>query len=356
VMSVDGMVEPLFGRTAEALMGQNALAFVHPDDFAACMTLGLEAIADIGVDHSMTHRICRPDGTVRLVRATMHVADAADGSWTLHFYDAHSALHQEMVHALDHDQFVVQYQPLINVDTGFMTGTEALVRWVHPTRGLVPPMDFIPEAESSGLIVELGAWVLRTACREAAGWPEHLHVAVNLSARQLDDEGIVATVADALLVSGLKPDRLVLEVTESALLGDPEKAIGFLTQLKSLGVGLAIDDFGTGYSSLLYLKRMPVDVLKVDQSFVSGLGEDAGDTAIVASVISLAHAFGLRVVAEGVETPEQHQHLAILNCDFAQGYLWNKAMPADQLRRAIAEERVDAVASRSPGDGPGWPE
>jgi EAL domain-containing protein (putative c-di-GMP-specific phosphodiesterase class I) len=226
---------------------------------------------------------------------------------------------------------------VVQVADGRIVGAEALVRWQHPTRGLVPPLDFIPLAEASGAIVDLGAWVLRTACAEAAGWPAGTHVAVNLSVRQLADRSIVATVADALAASGLEPGRLVLEVTESALMDRPERAISHLRDLKALGVQLAIDDFGTGYSSLAYLKQMPVDVLKVDRTFVAGLGSDAGDTAIVASVVNLAHTFGLHAVAEGVETAEQHDHLRILGCDLAQGFHWSRPVPADAFRRLVGD-------------------
>jgi EAL domain-containing protein (putative c-di-GMP-specific phosphodiesterase class I) len=225
---------------------------------------------------------------------------------------------------------------------------EALVRWQHPERGLVPPLRFIPAAEDSGLIVELGAWVLETACSDAASWPGDAHVAVNLSARQLVDRRIVDVVAGALLRSGLAPGRLVLEVTESALMANAEMALVCLTDLKQLGVGLAIDDFGTGYSSLVYLKRMPVDAIKVDRSFVDGLGDDAEDTAIVSSVVSLAHAVGVQAIAEGVETAEQQAHLLALGCDLAQGFLWSKPMAAADLADVLApgsKSVVDTLSS-----------
>ena len=194
---------------------------------------------------------------------------------------------------------------------------------------MVPPLAFIPAAEDSGMIVDLGAWVLRQACQEAATWPADMHVAVNLSVRQLADRAVVAVVADALAVSGLDPRRLVLEVTESALMANAELAIGCLRDLKALGVRLAIDDFGTGYSSLVYLKRMPVDAIKVDRSFVDGLGDDAEDTAIVSSVVRLAHAVGVQAIAEGVETAEQQAHLRELGCDLAQGYYFAAPMDVD---------------------------
>ena len=163
-------------------------------------------------------------------------------------------------------------------------------------------------------------------------WPPHLHIAVNVSARQLADRAVVKTVASTLAEVGLDPRRLVLEVTESAVMDDADRALTHLAQLRDLGLSIAIDDFGTGYSSLSYLKRMPVDVLKIDRSFVDGLGRDEGDLAIVSSVVALARAFKLRVVAEGVETEEQHAMLAALGCDYGQGYLWSRPAPADQFQ------------------------
>ncbi len=247
--------------------------------------------------------------------------------------DAFTALllRTELHHALERDEFVLHYQPVVDLGTGRLNGMEALIRWNHPERGLVPPLAFIPAAEESGFIVEMGAWVLHEACRQAAEWPAPLHVAVNLSVRQLADDDIVATVAHALAISGLDPGRLVLEVTESALMANAESAVGYLIDLKHLGVQLAIDDFGTGYSSLVYLKRMPVDIIKIDRSFVDGLGTDPEDTAIVESVVSLAHAVGVKTVAEGVETQRQFDALCALGCDFGQGYLWSRPVPDDAL-------------------------
>jgi diguanylate cyclase (GGDEF)-like protein/PAS domain S-box-containing protein len=240
-------------------------------------------------------------------------------------------LRNELRRAIENEQFVLHYQPIVDLGGAKVVGMEALVRWQHPEHGLVPPLRFIPAAEDSGLIVELGAWVLETACADAATWPSDVHVAVNLSARQLVDRRIVDVVAGALLRSGLAPGRLVLEVTESALMSNAEMALACLTDLKQLGVRLAIDDFGTGYSSLVYLKRMPVDTIKVDRSFVDGLGADQEDTAIVESVISLAHAVGVEAIAEGVETEAQKWQLVGLGCDLAQGYLWSKPVPREEI-------------------------
>ena len=240
-------------------------------------------------------------------------------------------LRSEMRGGLQRDEFVLHYQPIVDLTSEEIVGMEALVRWAHPERGMVPPLDFIPEAEDSGFIIDLGAWVIMSACREAATWPGQIHVAVNLSVRQLADRSIIDTVQRALAESGIEPSSLVLEVTESTLMANAETALGVLNDLRDLGVRLAIDDFGTGYSSLLYLKRMPVDTLKVDRSFVDGLGDDPEDSAIVASVVGLAHAVGIGAVAEGVETQEQRGHLLALGCDRGQGYLWSRPVPAAEV-------------------------
>ncbi|MCW2607897.1 MAG: hypothetical protein JWO60_2590, partial [Frankiales bacterium] len=228
-------------------------------------------------------------------------------------------------------------QPVVQID-GPVVGAEALVRWQHPERGLLPPSEFIPLAESSGLVVELGEWVLREACAHAARWQAaglDYEVGVNLSPHQLAGGRIVDVVRDVLATTGATPERLVLEVTESALMDDPDAA-DVLQVLRDLGVRLALDDFGTGYSSLTYLKRFPVDAIKVDRSFVSGLGRDADDEAIVASVVSLARAIGKSVVAEGVETVTQLDVLRSLGVDRAQGFLWSPGLPAEQLDRWLA--------------------
>jgi EAL domain-containing protein (putative c-di-GMP-specific phosphodiesterase class I) len=335
ITAVCGMPEELYGIGFEELIGRSALDFVHPDDLTIVTDAGLVAMRGEGDDVTVTHRIRRPNGSTVLVLATMIVEGVGVDAWKVRLRDAERVLHHELAEGMASDQLFLVYQPVVEIGSARMLGAEALVRWVHPARGFIPPDQFIPLAESSDIIVELGAWVLRTACAEAATWPEHLHVAVNLSVRQLGDKAIVPTAPKALAESGLPADRLVLEVTESALLDNADRAIGHLAALKELGVHLAIDDFGTGYSSLLYLKRMPVDLLKVDRTFVAGLGEDRGDTAIVESVVALAHALGIQVVAEGVETEAQHRYLIGLGCDTAQGYLWSRPAPADQFQALI---------------------
>jgi diguanylate cyclase (GGDEF)-like protein/PAS domain S-box-containing protein len=234
--------------------------------------------------------------------------------------------------AIRDDELRVHYQPRQHLPTGTMSGVEALVRWQHPTRGLLQPADFIDAAEESGIIRDLGAWVLGAAVEQAVRWDAAggspaLQMAVNLSARQLADPGLVPLVAGTLARAGLKASRLVLEITETALMSDPATALATLQQLRGLGVLLAVDDFGTGYSSFTYLKQFPVDELKIDRSFVTGMTSDPGDRAIVASCVHLAHAMGLVAVAEGVETAAQRDALRELGCDQAQGYWFSRPVP-----------------------------
>ncbi|HVM01669.1 MAG TPA: EAL domain-containing protein, partial [Acidimicrobiales bacterium] len=239
--------------------------------------------------------------------------------------------------AVDRGELRVHYQPEVRLSDETVCGVEALVRWQHPERGLIGPAEFIAVAEETGLVVGLGAEVLRTACHDLERLsvlaPGALTVSVNLSARQLVEPGVIDTVWEQLCATGMDPARLRLEITESVLLEDVSTSVEALLGLRALGVQLAIDDFGTGYSSLSYLRRFPVDAVKVDRSFVAGLGDDPAAEAIVAAVVNLAHALGLAVVAEGVETEQQLVILRALGCDRAQGHLWSPARPVDELRR-----------------------
>ena len=237
--------------------------------------------------------------------------------------------------------FRVYYQPIVNLINGHITGTEALVRWEHPTRGLVGPDEFIPIAEETGLIVPLGGWVLAEACRQAkqfqdsdARWAS-LTMAVNLSGCQINQPGLVEMVRLAVSDAGLRPDRLELEITESVLMNDAAATVRILGMLKDIGVRLSIDDFGTGYSSLAYLKRFPVDLVKIDRSFVDGLGQEPEDSAIVAAIVSLAAAMQLDAIAEGVETSIQQAALLELGCTRGQGFLFNRPMPAADLELVL---------------------
>ncbi|HUY98058.1 MAG TPA: EAL domain-containing protein [Verrucomicrobiae bacterium] len=234
--------------------------------------------------------------------------------------------------AIGAGQLRLHYQPEVDLRTGRPVGAEALVRWQDPERGLLGPVDFIPLAEETGLIVPIGRWVIAEACRQAARWRQTLPggedftIGVNLSARQLGDSGLVDLVAEVLADTGLVANALLLEITESAVMRDPDAAAVILGRLRALGVRFGLDDFGTGYSSLLYLRALPVDLLKVDRTFVARMCTEAGDAAIVHTTVQLAHALGLQAVAEGVETEAQRVHLASLGCDLAQGYLWSRGV------------------------------
>jgi diguanylate cyclase (GGDEF)-like protein/PAS domain S-box-containing protein len=244
----------------------------------------------------------------------------------------------ELRNAAENEQLRLHYQPIVELATGRVVGVEALLRWQHPVRGLLDPAVFIPLAEQTGLIVELDRWAMTEATAQAAAWHQAapdtppVTIAVNLSALHLADRHLPARIEAILRSTGLDPSTLKLEVTETGLMNDPDAALGVLHALKALGVRLAIDDFGTGYSSLTYLKRFPVDELKIDRSFVAGLGTDHEDTAIVASVLGLASAVGVEVVAEGVETEDQRRVLEDLGCPLAQGYLWSRPQPATTVR------------------------
>jgi diguanylate cyclase (GGDEF)-like protein/PAS domain S-box-containing protein len=242
--------------------------------------------------------------------------------------------------AIDQQQFELHYQPQIDLATGRVTGAEALIRWRHPERGLILPGDFIPVAEESPLMARISEWALREACRQAAEWRQAelppLRVAVNISARWFEQDDIVQKTSLALRHSGLDPQLLDLEITESLLMHDPEGSATRIEQLRAMGVRVSIDDFGTGYSSLAYLQRFPVDALKIDRSFVWPIGAATGDsTALVQAIIVLAHSLGLAVVGEGVETETQHTLLRRLGCDEAQGYLYARPVPAHALWATI---------------------
>jgi diguanylate cyclase (GGDEF)-like protein len=267
------------------------------------------------------------------------VFDEAMRDWSLRWREAEADLRR----GLDAGEFFNLYQPIVSAADGAILGFEALVRWRHPRDGIVSPVDFIPTAEQSGLIVELGEWVLRRACADAVDWvvpnakTPGLRVSVNVSPRQLTDPGLVATVAAALQASGLAADRLSLELTESALIEDAESTLQILSDLKALGVRLELDDFGTGYSSLTYARRFPIDALKIDRSFVDGLGTSPEDSAIVSAVISMGRALGLHVVAEGVETEEQVRQLRLMGCRLAQGYLFSRPVVAADALELIGD-------------------
>ncbi|MFT5045572.1 MAG: diguanylate cyclase (GGDEF)-like protein, partial [Porticoccaceae bacterium] len=248
---------------------------------------------------------------------------------------ARFSLEADLRVAIETDQLTVAYQPKIDMKTGELSGVEALTRWRHPEKGTMDPSVFIPLAEETGLIIPLGRWVLRQACEQMqrwvkAGWPPMV-MAVNCSAVQFTKSNVIEDINEAIRFSGLDPKYLEIELTESLLLQDGEKGIQILKDMKELGIQVAIDDFGTGFSSLSYLKRLPVDKLKIDKSFVDDLATDSGDAAIVTAIITLSHNLNLTVVAEGVETQEQYDILRSYKCNEAQGYLISRPLEIDDF-------------------------
>jgi diguanylate cyclase (GGDEF)-like protein len=238
--------------------------------------------------------------------------------------------------AVEGRQFELHFQPQVALPEGRLTGFEALIRWRHPERGLVPPIEFLPVADRLGLMDRIGTWVLREACRVAAGWPSHLRVAVNIAPAQFDRDALPQAVREALAEAGLAPERLELEVTESVLLASEDKALDQLRVLRGMGVHIAMDDFGTGYSSLTQLRVFPFDRLKIDRSFVRDLCAGGDAAAIVRAVAGLGRSLGIRVTAEGVETEAQLEGLRAEGCDAAQGYLFGRPVPATDLPAVIA--------------------
>lgn len=253
-------------------------------------------------------------------------------------------LEADMRVALDQKQFELHYQPKVNTATGVMHGAEALLRWHHPVHGNIPPAKFIPIAEECGLIGSIGAWVVREACRQARVWQVQglppLRVAVNLSPSQFRQGNIVAMIGDALNDAGLEARFLEVELTESAVMTDPEESIAILEKLSIMGVLVSVDDFGTGYSSMSYLRRFPIDKLKIDRGFISEVMSRPEDASIVRAIISLAHSLKLKVVAEGVESPDQLEFLKTLGCDQYQGYHYSPALPATQFEALVRAQRV----------------
>jgi diguanylate cyclase (GGDEF)-like protein len=246
--------------------------------------------------------------------------------------------------ALVEGGFEIHYQPLVDLRSNEVTGCEALLRWRHPVRGMISPAEFVPVAEDTGLIEEIGQWVLRTACAEATSWPAHIRLAVNVSPVQFKSETLPLKVAAALAETGLDPCRLELEITEAVLIADDDAALIALNQLRKLGVHIALDDFGTGYSSLQYLQRFPFDKIKIDRSFVKEITEDTGSSSIIRAVVGIAADRNMVTTAEGVETQQQREIVEALGCTQMQGYLFSAALPAHEIRKMLASARITIAA------------
>jgi diguanylate cyclase (GGDEF)-like protein/PAS domain S-box-containing protein len=314
------------------------------------LQIGLSVGAAVFPDNGMDAKTLLANADAALYRAK------ADGRSAVRFFDSEMdqrlhekrLLQQELRNAIARDEFELHYQPQARIGAEVF-GFEALVRWTHPTRGLVSPALFIPIAEESGLIVPLSEWILLAACREAASWPRPLQIAVNISANQFRHGDLAGLVHSVLLQTGLSPHRLELEITEGVLVDDFARALSVLRRIKALGVRIAMDDFGTGYSSLSYLQAFPFDKMKIDQSFVSGIGDGPQSTAIIRAVIGLARGLDLPVLAEGVETPQQLAYLAREGCDEVQGFLLGRPLPIASYAAIVGEVEVDDRVVRLSG-------
>ncbi|MDP2822240.1 MAG: EAL domain-containing protein [Sulfuritalea sp.] len=335
---------------AVSTAAQKILASLHEpfriegSSLTVTASIGISLFPDDGRDY---------DALVKSAEAAMVEAKRA-GRDTCRFFDAamnrrsreQTELQARLRLALDNEEFVLHYQPQFDIASGRVIGVEALLRWHDPVQGLVMPDQFIPLAEENGLIVPIGAWVLRQACRQAAAWEKAWHppitMAVNLSALQFRRGDLFQTVTAALDDSGLNPARLELELTESILVHETEQALNAVRELKTLGVQLSIDDFGTGYSSLAYLKRFAVDKLKIDRSFVRDLETDLDDAAIVRAIVQMGHSLRLRVIAEGVETDRQLHMLKLVDCDEVQGFYFSRPLPPEELEPMLTRASTTA--------------
>jgi diguanylate cyclase (GGDEF)-like protein len=307
----------------------------YPDDGTSVETLMKHA------DFAMYHAKDRGRNNYQFFRADMNL-DVLE----------RQCLESGLGHAIERQQFVLHYQVIVNLRTGAISGVEALVRWRHPQRGLVPPIQFVPIAEESGFIVVIGRWVLREACRQAKAWQDAglpaLRIAINISAVELRDKDFVAGVRAILAETGLAPRYLELELTETFLMQDSRSTVAVLRALKDLGVQLTLDDFGTGYSSLSHLKGFPIDALKIDRAFVSEVTTNSGDASIVGAVIGMGTNLHMRVVAEGVETREQLAFLQEQACPEGQGYYLGEPAVAGELTQLLSRGVLELTTRKSP--------
>jgi predicted signal transduction protein with EAL and GGDEF domain len=300
---------------------------------------GHQIVSDISIGISIAPIDgAEPDQLLKNADMALYGAKG-DGRGIYRFFEAEMdkrmkerrSLEMDLRQALSNAEFELHYQPLVNLQTNEITAFEALLRWNHPARGLISPADFVPIAEETGLIVSIGEWVLRTACKETANWPDRVKVAVNLSPAQLKSKNLLPMVVNALAECSMPPARLQLEITETMLMQNTFATLNTLHQLRNLGVQIAMDDFGTGYSSLSYLRSFPFDKIKIDRSFIQDLSNGAEPRAIVHAVAGLAKCLNMISTAEGVETQQQLDTLQAVGCTEMQGYLFSRARPADQV-------------------------
>lgn len=329
-------------ENASRLARRISLALAKPflaeeRDLFLTASIGIAVYPDDGIE---------PDSLLKHAEVAMHYSKRHGGnSYEFYSKDINAraserlTLENQLRRALEREELLLHYQPKVDVAAGHIVGAEALLRWQHPELGMVSPAEFIPLAEESGLIVPLGEWVLRQACKECKAWQHSglrpLGIAVNVSSVQFKKGGLLQALRSALETSGLEAPHLVIELTESVLMERAEANIQMLHELKAMGVRLAIDDFGTGYSSLSYLKRFSLDELKIDRSFMSGVPSDRDNAAIASAIIALAHNLGLKVVAEGIESRDQLKFLKAKLCDEFQGYLFSRPLPKEEFKRLL---------------------
>jgi diguanylate cyclase (GGDEF)-like protein len=374
----DELLNVVAGRLRATIKRTDLVARLGGDEFAVIQA-GVAQLADvIGLAECISDAIRKPmmiDGHELAVDTSIGIALAprdgwepdqllkhadlalygvkANGRGAYRFFEpemdarasARRNLEIDLRQALDHDQFELHYQPLVTVQDGKISGFEALVRWRHPVRGLIPPAEFIALAEECGLIHRLGDWVLRTACAEAARWPRDVRVGVNVSPVQFRNESLALTVASALASSGLPARRLELEITEAVLMRDDATALALLGQLQQLGVQIALDDFGTGYSSLSYLQRFPFDKIKIDRCFIDDIANSGGSIAIVQAIVSIARARHMTTTAEGIETAEQLETVRACGCTEMQGYLICRPKPASEIGELFTAQKAGLFAA-----------
>lgn len=335
LLSVENF-EALADFSNRVFEGFKSPLLVDDDEIVISISIGISLSPDDGID-ALT--LLKNAGA-----ALSYVRKNGGNNYKFFTSDIHDnalsrlALEKELRRALERNEFELNYQPKVDMATGKMTGMEALLRWNHPDRGLVPPLDFIPLAEETGLIVPIGEWVLRNACAQSKVWHDMgfaLNVAVNLSPRQFQQEDLVSSINKIVAETGFDPRNLNLELTESSIMNNAESAVAILRALKDTGIEISIDDFGTGYSSLGVLKDLPIDVLKIDKTFINDVTTNPDDAALVTAVVRLGHNLRLKVVAEGVETNEQLSFLHRLQCDEWQGYLFSKPVSAETFEKLL---------------------